>query len=84
MKIYYVTFRSVTHGQRGEKLLQSQGIRCALVRTPRWMEARGCGYSLRMRTDDIPGILGLLRQKNIPMQKVYIQNEDGELEELRL
>ena len=83
MKIYYVTFRSVTHGQRGEKLLQSQGIRCALVRTPRWMEARGCGYSLRMRTDDIPGILGLLRQKNIPMQKVYIQRGEGDLEELQ-
>jgi len=84
MKIYYVTFRSVTHGQRGEKLLQNGGIRCALVRTPRWMEARGCGYSLRIRTEDIAGILGLLRQKNIPMQKVYIQNEAGDLEELRL
>ena len=84
MKFYYITFRSVTFAQRGEQVLQKAGLRCTLLRTPKWMEAQGCGYSLRMRTDDIPGILGLLRQKNIPMQKVYIQNEDGELEELRL
>jgi hypothetical protein len=84
MKIYYLTFRSVTHGQRGEKLLRETGIRCNLQRTPRWMEAKGCGYSLRIWTMDIGGIVELLRKNNVPMQKVYIQNEEGNLEELRL
>ncbi len=84
MKLYYVTFRSVTHGQRGEKLLKEAGIRCSLVRTPKWMEVRGCGYSLRVWTDDIGGITARLRKNNVPMQKVYLQNEEGILEELRL
>ena len=52
MKFYYVTFRSVTHGQRGEQLLKSQGIRCHLLRTPKWMESKGCGYSLQVRYED--------------------------------
>ncbi len=84
MKTYFVTFRSVTHGQRGEKLLRESGIRCNLVRTPRWMEARGCGYSLRIWTMDIRAVVELMRKSNVPMQKVYIQNEEGSLEELRL
>ena len=51
MKIYYITFRSVTFAQRGEQLLQKSGIRAALLRTPKWMESQGCGYSLRIRTE---------------------------------
>ena len=84
MKAYYVTFRPVTHGQRGEKLLREASVRCNLLRTPRWMEAKGCGYSLRIRTEDIAHIVELLRKNAVPMQKVYIQNEGGNLEELRL
>ena len=82
MKVYYVTFRSVTHGQRAERLLREMGFHCGLVRTPRWMEARGCGYSLRVRTEDAEGVVSMLRQNNVPMQKVYVQNGEGNLEEL--
>ena len=84
MKFYYVTFRSVTHGQRGEKLLKSNGVRCHLLRTPKWMEARGCGYSLRIWTNDITHPVELLRRENVPMQRIYIQIPDGTLEELDL
>lgn len=84
MKYHYVTFRSVTHGQRGEKLLLSRGIRSQLLRTPRWMEAKGCGYSLRLRTQDIAAAVELLRQGNVPMQKVYVQISEGTLEEVAL
>ena len=41
MKFYYVTFRSVTHGQRGEKRLKQEGYHCYLLRTPKWMESEG-------------------------------------------
>ena len=83
MKIYYVTFRSVTHGQRAERLLKQEGFHGVLVRTPKWMEARGCGYSLRIRTNDVEGVRRLLTQNNVPMQKVYIQRGEGDLEELQ-
>ena len=70
MKFYYVTFRSATHAQRGERKLQQEGIRCNVLRTPRWMEAKGCGYSLRLWTDTIDKGVSILRRENIPMQKV--------------
>lgn len=84
MKIYYITFRSVTHAQRAEKLLNARDIHCALQRTPRWMEAQGCGYALRIWTQTPEGAVQLLKNNNIPMRRVYIQNVGGELEEMPL
>ena len=53
MSYYFITFRSVTHAQRGEKVLQKEGLRCTLQRTPRWMEEQGCGYALKIWSEDI-------------------------------
>lgn len=82
MNFYYITFRSVTYAQRGEKLLQGGGIRCTLLRTPKWMEQQGCGYCLRLWTRDASQAVALLRENRVPMRKLYIQQEDGHLEEL--
>lgn len=81
MHFYYITFRSVTYAQRGEKVLQEEGIRCTLLRTPRWMEERGCGYCLRLWTGEAKQVLHLLKQHQIPYRKVYIQGRDGQLED---
>ena len=81
MKFYYVTFRSVTHAQRGERELQKGGIRCTLLRTPKWMEQQGCSYSLRLWTDDVRPALQTLQKTQVPMRKVYLQGGDGQLEE---
>lgn len=84
MKFYYITFRSVTFAQRGEQLLSKHGMRCTLLRTPKWMEAQGCGYSLRLWTADVMAGVELLRSNNVPMRRVYIQTPDGTLEELEV
>ena len=84
MKFYYLTFRSVTFAQRGEKLLQKSGIRCTLLRTPRWMEEQGCGYSLRLWTEDVREGVKRLREGGVQMRKVYRQLTDGTLEEVAL
>ena len=81
MKFYYITFRSVTYAQRGEKLLNQKNIRCTLQRTPRWMEEQGCGYCLRVWTREIAPAVELLRQNGIPLRRVYLQQKDGKLEE---
>ena len=65
MKIYYITFRSVTYAQRGERALQRGGIRCTLLRTPRWMEEQGCGYCLRLRTREIAAAAALLARAQV-------------------
>lgn len=84
MKFHYITFRSVTHAQRGEKVLKHAGIGCNLLRTPKWMEAQGCGYSLRVWTADIQPGVAALRREGVPMRKVYIQIGVGTLEEMEI
>ena len=82
MKQYMITFRSVTYAQRGERSLGKRGISVSLGRTPKWMEQQGCGYSLRIKTEDIIPVVELLRENGVHLRKIYAQRPDGNLEEL--
>ena len=82
MNVYYITFRSVTFAQRGEEILRRGGISSVLQRTHRWMEEQGCGYCLRLRTDDVQTGAALLRGSRIPFRKIYLQQPEGNVEEL--
>ncbi len=81
MKYWLFTFRSVTHAQRGEALLRRAGFRCALGRTPRWMEEQGCGYSVMVRAKD-PTVGQYLHQGNVPFRKLYSSTDKGQWEEV--
>ena len=65
MRFYFITFRSVTYAQQGERLLKGSGFRCALQRTPRWMEEQGCGYALKIRAAEIEPAAALLDRKSV-------------------
>lgn len=84
MSFYFITFRSVTFAQRAEAAVKRAGITCALQRTPRAMEERGCGYCLRLKESDVWPVVLLLRENEIPFRKIYCQEEDGRLEEMPL
>ena len=84
MKFYYITFRSVTYAQRGERVLTEAGIHCTIQRTPKWMESQGCGYALRIWTKEMEAIVSLLRRNGVAMRKLYRQRSDGQLEEMVL
>ena len=77
-----ITFRSVTPAQRGERAVKEAGIHCNLQRTPRWMENRGCGYSLHVSCENLPNAVELLRKKGIRYQKVYRYQDHAEEVEL--
>ena len=77
----YITFRSVTAAQRGERVLLGAGIRCVLRRTPRWMEEQGCGYCLRLSEKRMEEALTLLRENGLNWRRVYHGKPDGTLEE---
>lgn len=79
----YITFRSVTFGQRGQRLVEQAGISCTLQRTPRWMEQQGCGYCLKLREGSCHKAVAILRRHQVPFQKVYRQM-DGEMEVMAL
>lgn len=84
MNDYYITFRSVTLAQRAERLVSQSGVRCAIGRTPRWMEQQGCGYALRVRCGDIAATVAMLREHQLPLRRVWRQREDGQMEEVAL
>ena len=84
MNVYFITFRSVTYGQQGERLLKGSGVRCGLQRAPRWMEEQGCGYALKLWTQDIEGAVALLRENHSILRKIYVQHRDGRMEELAI
>lgn len=84
MRVFFITVRSVTFGQRAESVLKKGGLSASLQRTPRWMEEQGCGYCLRLRTQDIMPAVRLLRASQVPFRRVYVQTQSGEVEEVRL
>jgi hypothetical protein len=77
MGMHFITFRSVTPAQRGQRLLQQAGMDPILQRTPRWMEERGCGYCLRLRPEDSAKAVALLRQAGLGFSKIYADKEPG-------
>ena len=82
MDVYFITFRSVTLAQRGERVLGEEGMRAALTRTPRWMEEKGCGYCLRLRCYDVGPWTEVLRRRGVPFRRAYIRQSDGEIREV--
>ena len=84
MKQCIITFRSVTPAQRGESAVRKAGIRCALQRTPRALEALGCGYCLKLGCGQIPQALELLRAQQIDYRKIYTLRPGDRWEELHL
>lgn len=82
MTYYYITFRSVTYAQRGERVLRRGGIDCALQRAPRSMSQRGCGYCLRLRPEAALRAVELLRREGAAFVAVYGVNSRGEPEAL--
>ena len=84
MQNVFITFRTVTPAQRGEGVLRKAGVPCTLSRTPGWMEEKGCGYCLRMRQEFGARAVKQLREAQVSFRKVYLQHEDGNVEELAL
>ncbi len=84
MRKCIITFRSVTPAQRAEEVLHRAGVECVVQRTPKWMEEKGCGYSVRLDRQDVMAAAMLLRQAGISFKKTYALSDSGAPEELRL
>ena len=82
MKYCYITFRSITYGQQAERLMQKNKVQTVLLRTPGWMEKKGCGYCLRLRNQDVEEAVRLLRENGVDFRRVYRKAGDGPWEEM--
>lgn len=81
---WLITFRSVTYAQRAEQILQRGKIPCRLLRTPKHLTERGCGYCLRIRGMDAPSAVAMLRRERLNYEKLYALRDDGSTEEQEL
>lgn len=79
METYFITFRSVTYAQRGERMLMRHGISCYMQRTPRWMEEQGCGYALSLQQGQ--EAVEILNREGISWRKLYRKEKDGSIRE---
>ena len=76
MKNCMLTFRSVTPAQRAEELLHRAGVDCTIQRTPKYLEDKGCGYSIRLDCATVTQAVVLLRNGGIPFRKVYAYDDE--------
>ena len=82
MKNYLITFRSVTYGQKGERVLKRGGINCYLRRTPKILTPKECSYALQVRHENLSQALELLQREQVQFGKVYAMDGVGNFEEL--
>ncbi len=84
MKMCFVTFRSVTPAQKAERLLKASGVNCTIVRTPKWMEEQGCGYSLRIPQRQLHQGIEILRNNGVGFRKIYLRLDNGTMEAIEI
>ena len=84
MRKCLITFRSVTPAQKAERILKSAGLNSVIVRTPKWMEEQGCGYSLQVYQKQLQHCVDILRRNRIPYRKVYLSTDNGTMEAIEI
>ncbi len=84
MKSYLITFRSVTFAQKAQRALGKAGIDCHLIRTPKALSRKGCGYCLQFRPDKIRPAKQLLDDQGLDYGKCYGIRPDGGMDEVLL
>ncbi len=73
--------RSLTYGQRTVRTLERAGITGTLIRAPRSVSQRGCGYSVIVTARNLRRALNALREAGLAPERIYEKTPDGELRE---
>ena len=83
LTVYFVMCRSITSAQRCARLLDRALIRTAVVKAPKELTVRGCGYALRLHGKVEKDVV-LLRKNAMPLGKVFSYEPDGEYREVSI
>ena len=81
---YCFTFRSITTAQRGQRVLEQNGIFSRLARTPKLIAEQGCGYCLHLPLAQGEAAAMLLKEKGVAFKRVYQRRSNGEMTEVVL
>ncbi len=72
-----ILFRSLTHAQRGIRVLGSGGVPGTLARAPAGLSDRGCAYGALVSPRRLAQAIGTLKEQEIPHGKVFLPDGDG-------
>ena len=81
---YDFSFDSLTAAQSGRSVLTALHVPVRLLRAPRAVAARGCGYVLRVQGRDGARTAELLRRYQVAYSHIFRVLPDGGLEEAAL
>ena len=81
---YFFTFRSVTAAMKGSQVLEAGGLRGMLFRTPKSLQRQGCGYSLRIKEENVSRVRLLFSREEVRYQKIYRKTAGDEWQEVAL
>lgn len=77
-------FRSLTYAQRSARALERAGLHASVIRAPKSVSTRGCGYCAVLGERYGRRALNLLEEAGLGPEKIYRRDPEGNLEEVRL
>lgn len=69
MNKYFFKVDSITHAEKGVKMLRSNGFLANVQRSGRPSSSTGCGYTIQVTGDNIEEARDLLKKSNIRITK---------------
>lgn len=80
--IILITFRALTHAQRGAKILNANGCAASVTRPPQKLLSNQCGYAVKIHESCLVAAVKLLRETGLFSGRVFrkIEGRDGEYE----
>lgn len=72
----YILAKSVTYAQRLMRVLQAQGIRARMTKSPKSISNAGCGHAVVVRNGNVNEILSYIVGAGLPPFRIFT-TEDG-------
>ena len=76
MTQYLIMCRSLTHAQKSVSLLERNGIFGTIVKAPRELSEKGCGYAVSLRRN-LEAAVDALKKNDLLRGKIYAKDDDG-------
>ena len=80
---YWIMCRSLTHAQRSARLLERSGITATVMKAEAVLSEGGCRYAVKL-TRHFEDALKILRGNDMIRGRIYLQNDAGGYEEIRV
>ncbi len=68
--MYSLNVNTITNAQRAAKLLKREGISASIGRERNPNKSKGCGYTVRLESDNIKSVIDYLNNNGVKVEGV--------------